>query len=124
MHAESGPLWLHGYFFSSGWERAALLLIAVAVAVGVRSLILIGRGAKYGLGSTVSGLVIASTALVVGNAILVGLLGVAASFVVYGKFAGARRSLVTAAGLVAFIVLALTAILLVFIWLLSQIEWA
>jgi hypothetical protein len=91
VHAISGPLWLHGYFLSSWWEAAALLLIAVAVAAGVRSLIVIRRGVQEGLEQTVSALLLSAAALMAGRAILLGVLGVIASLVVYDIYARDRR---------------------------------
>jgi hypothetical protein len=90
--ANSGPIWLQGRFLHSWPQGVAFLLIAFAVAAGVRSLALIRRGAATGLGFTASGLLVSSAALVVGRAILVGLLGVTASLVVYGICAGNRGS--------------------------------
>lgn len=87
----SGPIWLQGRFLCSWWGAAALLLILLAVAAGVRSLTLIRSGAEHGLGIAVSGLVIASVALLIGNAIVFGFLGIAASIVVYGIYTDSRR---------------------------------
>jgi hypothetical protein len=117
----SGPIWLQGKFLSSSWEVAALLLIGFAVAAGVRSLALIDRGAEYGLGATVGGLVVSSAALIAGNAILLGFLGAIASLVVYGKHASARRAWTTGAGILAYSTLGILVLLMLAYWFLN---WA
>lgn len=91
-YRQGGPVWLQGYFLSSWWEAAALLLIAFAVGAGVRSLTLVVRHAARGLGFTVSGFLVSSLALIAGQAQLVGLLGVTASLAVLGIYSGARGS--------------------------------
>jgi hypothetical protein len=117
----SGPVWLQGKFLSSWWEVAALVLIAFAVAAGIRSLTLIDRGAEYGVGSTVGGFLVSSVALMAGNAILLGFLGAIASLVVYGKHAGARRAWTTGAAIVAYATLAILVFLFLAYWF---ITWA
>jgi len=97
-----GPAWLQGRFLSSWWAVAALLLIVVAVAVGMRSFTLISRRAAPGLGITVSGFLVSSTALMVGDAILAGLLGFTTGLVLNGVYSdrhGPEGTVATSAAL-------------------------